>query len=240
MSNTSRRHSRYVSSRMGKSGKRAATVSKSAARRRCSQSGDRRPGWRRGSSSARAAFSRKRAANSAVEPSSRTTISSTSSGSGSSNSAAAVRWLPADERRCRRRTTSYRPRPTVPCAAGRPPPSPRVRGRGHRTATGWRSASLRPRPRNSPRQSSVSLGASPVLSDLVVQILQQIPGGTVIQAVLLDRVVPGLLGGHGATVASQPTDGPTELQRPTGTVASPEGHLARLARCRSDQHAIRA
>ena len=64
-SNTSCTHSRTVSRTIGKVPYRAATASRCADRCRCCQSGERRPGWRRGSSSARAAHSRNRDANSA-------------------------------------------------------------------------------------------------------------------------------------------------------------------------------
>ena len=80
-SNTSCRHSRDVSSRIGNVGYLAATASRSAARWRCCHSGVRRSGRRRGSSSARAAHSRNRDENSAVCGSVATTSSSMSSGS---------------------------------------------------------------------------------------------------------------------------------------------------------------
>ena len=80
-SNTSCRHSRDVSSRIGKLGYLEATASRSAARWRCCHSGVRRSGRRRGSSSARAAHSRKRAENSDVCGSDEITSSSMSSGS---------------------------------------------------------------------------------------------------------------------------------------------------------------
>ena len=63
-SNTSARHSRYVSTRIGKLPYRLATDSSSAARWRRCHNGVRVPGRRRGRSSARAAFSRNRLANS--------------------------------------------------------------------------------------------------------------------------------------------------------------------------------
>ena len=65
-SNTSRRHSRVVSSSIGNVGCFAAATSRSADRCRCCQSGVRWPGRRRGSSSARAEASRNALANSAV------------------------------------------------------------------------------------------------------------------------------------------------------------------------------
>ena len=78
-SNTSRRHSRYVSRIIGNDPYREATFNKSAERWRWAHSGERLPGNRRGSSSARAAFSRNRAANTAVPPRHATTRSSISS-----------------------------------------------------------------------------------------------------------------------------------------------------------------
>ncbi len=80
-SNTSCRHSREVSNRIGNVGYLAATARRSAARWRCCHSGVRRSGRRRGSSSARPAHSRNRAENSAVCGSVSTTSSSMSSGS---------------------------------------------------------------------------------------------------------------------------------------------------------------
>ena len=80
-SNTSCRHSRDVSSRIGNVGYFDATASRSAARWRCCHSGVRRSGRRRGSSSALAAHSRNRAENSEVCGSDPTTSSSMSSGS---------------------------------------------------------------------------------------------------------------------------------------------------------------
>ncbi len=85
-SNTSCRHSRLASSRIGKLGYFAATASRSAARWRCCQSGVRVSGRRRGRSRARAAHSRKRAENNEVWGSVETTSSSMSSGSISSSS----------------------------------------------------------------------------------------------------------------------------------------------------------
>src|SRR5665647_3637723 len=85
-SKTSARHSRYVSTRIGKLPYRLATPSRSAARWRCCQSGVREPGRRRGRRSARAAFSRKRAAKRAEPPTAATTRSSIASGSGKSAS----------------------------------------------------------------------------------------------------------------------------------------------------------
>ncbi len=82
-SNTSCTHSRTVSSTTGKVPYLAATASRCADRCRCCQSGERRPGWRRGSSSARAAHSRNRDANSAEPPSSAVISGSSSSASNS-------------------------------------------------------------------------------------------------------------------------------------------------------------
>src|SRR5260221_4018889 len=65
-SKTSRRHSRYVSSKIGNDAWRDATARRSYARFRCAQSGVRFPGKRRGSKSARAAHSPQRAAKSDV------------------------------------------------------------------------------------------------------------------------------------------------------------------------------
>ena len=80
-SKTSCRHSRTVSSTIGNDGYCRATSSSCAERCRCCQSGDRRPGCRRGSSIARAAHSRNREANNADAPISAVTISLISSGS---------------------------------------------------------------------------------------------------------------------------------------------------------------
>ena len=76
-----------VSSTIGNSGYRAATVSSWAERIRCCHNGDRDFGSRRGSSSARAAHSRNRAANSADPPTSSVTIASSCSGSSTMRSA---------------------------------------------------------------------------------------------------------------------------------------------------------
>ena len=70
-----------VSSTIGNSGYREATVSSCAERIRCCHSGDRDFGSRRGSSRARAAHSRNREANRAEPPTSSVTICSSSSGS---------------------------------------------------------------------------------------------------------------------------------------------------------------
>src|SRR2546430_1232000 len=90
--NTSCTHSRTVSSTTGKVPYLAATASRCADRCRCCQSGERRPGWRRGSSSARAAHSRNRDANSAEPPSSAVISGSSSS---ASNSALPARGGPS-------------------------------------------------------------------------------------------------------------------------------------------------
>jgi hypothetical protein len=79
-SNTSCRHSRDVSRRMGNDGYLAATANRSAARWRCCHKGVRLSGRRLGNSSARAAHSRNRAENSDVPGSAATTSSSMSSG----------------------------------------------------------------------------------------------------------------------------------------------------------------
>ena len=80
-SNTSLRHSRVVSSRIGNDGYLAATDSRSAARWRCCHSGVRWSGRRRGSSNALAAHSLNRDANIEVSGRRPTTRSRTSSGS---------------------------------------------------------------------------------------------------------------------------------------------------------------
>ena len=85
-SNTSCKHSRLVSNKMGNVGYLAATASKSAARWRCCHSGVRWSGRRRGNSRARAAHSRNRAANNAVWGTAATNASVMSSGSISSSS----------------------------------------------------------------------------------------------------------------------------------------------------------
>ena len=79
MSNASCNTSRYVSTRIGKLGKRRTASSRSSALSRCSHSGIRRFGDPRGKSSARAAFMRKRAPNSDVLPTSFITRVSASS-----------------------------------------------------------------------------------------------------------------------------------------------------------------
>src|SRR5260370_17925631 len=85
-SKTSRIHSRYVSSKMGKEEKRAATASKSAARLRCCHKGPRNPPRLLGSSNARPAASRNFAANKEVEPRCRSTKSRISTRGGPNNS----------------------------------------------------------------------------------------------------------------------------------------------------------
>ena len=134
-SKTSCRHSRYVSSTIGKLAYLRATCSRPCAFSRCCQSGVRSPGRRRGISSARAAFSRKRAPKSAVCPTSASTSSSSSSAVEQQQiGRRAARRRPADGTRCRRPTRSTAPRSRATRAAARRPPSPTARARARRTA----------------------------------------------------------------------------------------------------------
>ena len=86
ISNTSRMHSREVSSSIGNVGYLEATCNRLWARWRCCHKGVRWPGLRRGRSNARPLISRKRDANIAVPGRWATMSSSTSSGSSISSS----------------------------------------------------------------------------------------------------------------------------------------------------------
>src|SRR5436190_24155448 len=81
-SNTSRKHSRYVSSTIGNDGCREAAANRSLARFLCAHSGERFCGFRRGKRRARAAHSRKRALNTDVSASAWVTSVSTSEDAG--------------------------------------------------------------------------------------------------------------------------------------------------------------
>ena len=145
-SNTSCRHSRYVSRMTGNEPYRRATWSRPCAFRRCCQRGVRWPGRRRGMSSARPAFSRNREPKSAVTLSSPITSSSISVGSTISSSIGGgrvrVREVDRDPvvgpERLHLETERI-------AQAGRRSPSPTARARAHRTASGCRHASRRSR-----------------------------------------------------------------------------------------------
>ena len=234
-SNTSCRHSRDASSRIGNVGYLAATASRSAARWRCCHSGVRWSGRRRGSSSARPAHSRKRDENSAVCGSVATTSSSMSSGSmsnASRGSSSACLGEPQDDavvapHRLDRQVV----------AIGQPPLD-------------------RHRPRRVHRRAERAEHADPPVADLVaealdddgavvghdagglgllVEVLQQVRRGE-----RVERVVARAAARWPAPVvelaqlADERAERPAELERAARPVAVPERHLARLARRRRD------
>ena len=59
-----------------------------------------------------------------------------------------------------------------------------------------------------------------------------------IEVVLAHEALHRILLGEGADLALEGAEGPSELQRPTGAVAVPERHLARLPRRRGDDDAL--
>ncbi len=73
---------------------------------------------------------------------------------------------------------------------------------------------------------------------LVGKVAQQILRRLRIQVVLTRQPRHRRVARHLAQLAHQRADAPAELQRPPRCVAMPEGHLARLARRRRNQHAI--
>ena len=97
MSKWSTRHSRYVSSTIGKSRNCEATFSSEAARRRSAHKGDRFPGLRLGSSNERPAFSRNRAPKNGVSLSRCRRMSSTASAAGV-NALDGSSWSPSHTR----------------------------------------------------------------------------------------------------------------------------------------------
>jgi hypothetical protein len=74
--------------------------------------------------------------------------------------------------------------------------------------------------------------------DLIAQVLEKM-----LRCARVHIVVAGQAGGrgggrHARQVSHQPADRQAQLQGTARPVALPEGHLARLARCRGDEYAI--
>ena len=164
-SNTSCRHSRYVSSTIGNEPYLRATCSRVCAFSRCCQSGVRWPGRRRGISSARAGvLAEARAEERGLAELADDELLELRPGRRAAPRRAAARPRRAGAARCRRPTTATAPRGRAPSRSRAAAPAPTARGRGRRTASGCRRASRRSRRGTARRRPCGRTGTAPVAS----------------------------------------------------------------------------
>ena len=238
-SKTSRTHSRYVSSSIGKLEKRDATASRSAARLRCCHSGARTPGRRRGSSSARAAASRNLAANSEVLPSCRSTRSFNSAGAGSSHSVSSGSFAFSGRRITKPSSlhivSTSTPRSARSFAVDRHAPrrmNAAAERREHADAPVAQLVAAA-------FDHDVAIARHPAGGrSLVFQVAQQVLGRVGSRLCSSTRRVNAAARGVASSSRVISPISPAELRGPSRAVAVPERHLAGLARRRRHRHAI--
>ena len=242
MSKTSRRHSRYVSSRMGKI-REARGHREQVVRRACA--------------AARAASARRAAAAAAAAPAPAVSrnlrgeerrgrragaVTSASTSSGSGKQEAHVRRLSASGNRTTKPSSVQMVSTSMPSCSR----IARRRGHGpgdeHRRRRSGERTQTRQSPSSSLERSTTTV---PVVRDgacggaLVGQDTGAGSRRPLVQVVLArPGAIEASSRGSSRQLADQPADAPAQLQRASGAVALPEGHLPRLAWRGRDQHPV--
>ena len=238
-SNTSWRHSRYVSRMTGNEPYLRATWSSDCAFSRCCQSGVRSPGRRRGINSARAAFSRNRAPKSARLPhllrrrAPRARPARCSRSSVGGGASASGRWnaMPSsDQIDCTSRPSESRSRAATASAHGACTRAPN----GVRMQT--RQSPISSRKRSTTTVAVGGDGAGRGL--LVAQEAQQVARRALVQHSSPCSRVERLRVAETEQLARELADRGAELVRAADALALPERHRAGHARSRRDEHPV--